>query len=97
MIQSFGKQGTADIYSGLATRQARRTLPVVLHEVARRKLDWLDNAASLEDLRVPPGNHLEPLRGDRAGYWSVRINRQYRIVFRWTAGNASDVEIVDYH
>ncbi len=61
------------------------------------KLQMLNAAAAIEDLRVPPENRLEPLRGDRAGYWSIRINDQYRLVFRFTGSDAEDVEVVDYH
>ena len=64
---------------------------------ALRKLKQLDLARRIEDMRVPPGNRLEPLSGDRAGYWSVRINDQFRLCFRWTGADAEDVEIVDYH
>jgi proteic killer suppression protein len=64
---------------------------------ALRKLKQLDLARRIEDMRVPPGNRLEPLSGDRAGYWSVRINDQFRLCFRWTGTDAEDVEIVDYH
>lgn len=64
---------------------------------ALRKLTLLDLARRIEDLRVPPGNRLEPLKGDRAGYWSIRINDQFRLCFRWTGTDAEDVEIVDYH
>jgi proteic killer suppression protein len=65
--------------------------------VARRKLRQLQIAGRLEDLRVPPGNRLEALKGDRAGQYSVRVNDQFRVCFRWTAAGAADVEIVDYH
>jgi toxin HigB-1 len=65
--------------------------------VARRKLRQLEIAARLDDLRVPPGNRLEALKGDRAGQYSIRINDQFRVCFRWTAAGAEDVEIVDYH
>ncbi|MBV8706004.1 MAG: type II toxin-antitoxin system RelE/ParE family toxin, partial [Acidobacteriaceae bacterium] len=65
--------------------------------IAKRKLDYLDNAADLNDLRVPPGNHLEALKGDRAGQHSIRVNDQYRICFRWTDEGVYDVEITDYH
>ena len=64
---------------------------------ALRKLKQLDLARCIDDLRVPPDNRLEPLRGDRAGYWSIRINDQFRLCFRWTGADAEDVEIVDYH
>jgi proteic killer suppression protein len=70
---------------------------VQIEAVARRKLRQLQIAESLDDLRVPPGNRLEALRGDRAGQYSVRINDRYRVCFRWTAAGAEDVQIVDYH
>jgi proteic killer suppression protein len=65
--------------------------------VARRKLQQLEIAGDLQDLRIPPGNHLEKLSGDREGFWSIRINDQYRICFRWTAAGPADVQITDYH
>jgi len=80
----------------LAGRRSRR-LPQDMQQVARRKLVQPDAAASLSFLRVPPGNRLELLSGDRAGQYSLRINDQWRICFRWEEGNAHDVEIVDYH
>jgi proteic killer suppression protein len=70
---------------------------VNLEAVARRKLEQLNQAGQLDDLRVPPGNRLEALKGDRAGQYSIRINDQFRVCFRWTGTNAEDVEIVDYH
>ena len=70
---------------------------VNIESVARRKLRHLELAARLDDLRVPPGNRLEALKGDRAGQHSIRVNDQWRVCFRWTAGGAEDVEIVDYH
>ena len=93
MIQSFADKATAAIFSGLEVRR----LPREVQAVARRKLKLLDAAGSLESLRVPPGNRLEALRGDRKGQWSIRINDQWRICFRWKQGDAFDVEIVDYH
>jgi proteic killer suppression protein len=69
----------------------------VIHRVALRKLVQLDAATALDDLRVPPGNRLEKLTGDRAGHHSIRINDQWRVCFRWHQGDAYDVEIVDYH
>jgi len=68
-----------------------------IQRVALRKLLMLDAATRLEDLKVPPNNRLEPLKGDRRGFHSIRINLQYRVCFRWVTGNAEDVEIVDYH
>ena len=93
MIQSFADKLTAAVFSGLEVRRLPREVQVV----ARRKLKLIDAAGSLEGLRVPPGNRLEALRGDRKGQWSIRINDQWRICFRWTQGDAFDVEIVDYH
>jgi proteic killer suppression protein len=74
-----------------------RRLPSSLHRAMLRKLVMLDAAEQLEDLRVPPGNRLEKLRGDRAGQHSIRVNDQWRVCFRWRDGHAHDVEIVDYH
>ncbi len=97
MIQSFRNQGTADLYHGIDSAQARRTCPRKLWKVAYRKLDLLDAASSLEDLRAPPGNRLEALVGNRRGQHSIRLNEQYRICFVWTINGPKDVEIVDYH
>jgi proteic killer suppression protein len=81
----------------LFTRQPVRKLGANVQRAALRKLRLLDAAVSLEDLRVPPGNRLEKLKGDRAGRYSIRINEQWRICFAWAAGDAHEVEIVDYH
>ena len=97
MILSFADEGTAAVFHGLDTRQARRTCPVQLWPIAARKLDQLDSAASLADLRIPPGNRLEALAADRKGQHSIRINARYRICFDWSAGGPRQVEIVDYH
>jgi proteic killer suppression protein len=78
-------------------RQQSPAFPPSIQAVARRKLEELDAVRSLDALRVPPGNRLEALRGNRAGQWSIRINNQWRICFRWEGGDAYDVEIVDYH
>jgi len=78
-------------------RERSRRLPATLQRAALRKLLILDAASALDDLRVPPGNRLELLRGDRTGQHSIRINDQWRICFRWRDGNAHDVQIVDYH
>lgn len=93
MIQSWGNKEAREIF----VTARSRSLPATLWHVADRKLRLVDRAANLDDLRVPPGNHLEALKGDRAGFHSIRINRQYRIVFRWENGNAHQVAIVDYH
>jgi toxin HigB-1 len=81
----------------LFDRRPVRRLGADVHRIALRKLRQLDAALILDDLRVPPGNRLERLRGDRAGEWSIRINDQWRICFRWVGGDAHDVQIVDYH
>jgi len=92
MIVSFKDGDTEKLAGG---RRVQRF--VNIEAVARRKLRQLEIAGRLDDLRVPPGNRLEPLRGDRAGRHSIPINDQYRVCFRWTAAGAEDVEIVDYH
>ena len=97
MIRSFASRGTEDVFNGIDSRAARRTCPAALWKVARRKLDQLDATVSLNALRVPPGNQLEPLKKDRRGQHSIRINDQWRICFSWTADGPTTVEIVDYH
>ncbi len=97
MIGSFKDGGTEDIFDGRSTKKARKACPQDLWRVARRKLDQMNQAADLDDLRVPPGNRLEPLTGDREGQHSIRINDQYRVCFVWAGDRAEEVEIVDYH
>jgi toxin HigB-1 len=92
MIRSFRDKDTATLAGGKRVRRF-----AAFESVARRKLRQLEIAGSLDDLRVPPGNRLEALKGSRAGQHSIRINDQYRVCFRWTDGGAEDVEIVDYH
>lgn len=96
MIRSFSDQGTEDLYHGIRSRDARR-IATDIHRTALRKLDMINAAHSVEDLRSPPGNRLEALRGDLKGYFSIRINDQWRIVFQWNDGAADNVEIMDYH
>jgi proteic killer suppression protein len=96
MIASFGDAATEDFFHGRDTKRAR-SIPQDIVGVAHRKLDYVDAATSLEDLKVPPGNRLELLKGDRAGRYSIRINQQWRVVFRWENGAAHEVSIVDYH
>lgn len=96
MIESFGNRLAEDLFYDKSSRDVRR-FAVELRRVARRRLLYLHDAGELGDLRVPPGNRLEPLRGKLAGYHSIRINDQWRIVFHWKSGNAEDVQIVDYH
>jgi len=97
MIRSFKNAATEDIFNGVRSKAARRICPQRLWKIAGRKLDQLDAAEALDDLRVPPGNRLEALKGDREGRYSIRINDQYRICFLWTEGGPEEVEIVDYH
>ena len=97
MIISFRDQGTEDIFQGKSTKQARKKCPQTLIKKAVRKLDMIDSASTLNDLRVPPGNQLEKLQGNRTERYSIRINDQYRICFRWLGEDAEDVEIIDYH
>ncbi len=97
MIQNFFNQGSEDIYNGINSRAARKILPSELKQIALRKLYFLDHAINLTDLRVPPGNKLERLHGNREGQHSIRINEQYRICFIWTQQGPKQVEIVDYH
>jgi proteic killer suppression protein len=92
MIQSFKDAATKELFeTGLSRRWAS------IEAVAIRRLDQIENAVSLGDLRLPPGNRLETLRGDRAGQYSIRVNKQYRICFVWKADGAHEVEIADYH
>jgi proteic killer suppression protein len=93
MIRSFRDRDT----ERLAGRERVKKWSPELQKVALRKLRMLDAAAEVADLRIPPGNRLERLKGDRAGQYSIRINDQWRICFRWSSGDAHDVEIVDYH
>ncbi|TSE27370.1 Toxin HigB-1 [Tepidimonas sediminis] len=93
MIASFRDEAAEAVWQGRFTRK----LPNQIQTVARRKLRMLDAAQCLDDLRIPPNNRLEALRGDRAGQHSIRINDQWRICFVWDGRNAQDVEIVDYH
>lgn len=97
MICAFADAATEDVFHGISSRRARAACPAALWPVARRKLDQLNRVRHLAELRIPPGNRLERLRGDRAGRHSLRINDQYRIYFRWEDGHADDVEVTDYH
>lgn len=97
MIASFHSRGDEDIFNGRQTRAPGKTLPANVHSIARRKLDQMNAAPSLGSLAVPPGNELEPLHGDRLGQYSIRINKKYRICFRWTPTGPAEVEITDYH
>ena len=96
MIRNIIGKATQDVYDGTDSRYAR-TVPRTLHGKARRLLDQINAASRVDLLGTPPGNHLEKLRGQLAGYWSVRINDQWRIIFKWQEKDAIDVEITDYH
>ncbi len=97
MIVSFKNQATEDIFNGKNTKIARKLCPQSLWRVATRKLDQLDSVLKIEELKVPPGNCLESLSGNRKGEFSIRINQQYRICFKWSESGPSEVEITDYH
>ena len=97
MIRSFASRATEDIFNGKSSPAARRALPRQLVRAALRKLEQLDSVERLEDLRIPPGNRLEALKGERKGQHSIRINEQYRVCFIWTDSGPDEVEVVDYH
>lgn len=97
MIKNFRNKATEDIFNGKVTKAAMKGCPKQLWRIASRKLDQLDSVLKLEELRVPPGNRLEALSGDRKGQCSIRIYDQYRICFVWAENGPMDVEITDYH
>ena len=97
MIQSFDDPGTKDIFQTKNTKASRKTLSAALHAAAKRKLDQIDFADAVKNLKIPPGNRLEALSGDLNGYYSIRINVQWRIVFKWTDSGPEKVRICDYH
>lgn len=96
MIISFGNEATADLYHGRRTGRVRH-FPQDVTKRALHKLDVLNGAQELIDLRSPPSNHLEALKGDLVGHYSIRVNDQWRIVFRWEDNNAHNVRLIDYH
>jgi toxin HigB-1 len=93
MIKSFGSRETEKVWNG----QSVKKLPMEAQKTGRRKLRMLHNSIDIADLRIPPANRLEKLAGNWKGYYSVRINKQWRVVFKWKSGNAYEVEILDYH
>lgn len=93
MIKSFGDKETEKVWSGTRSKK----LPNEIQEIARRKLRMLNNSVDVADLRIPPSNRLEKLSGNLKAFHSIRINKQWRIVFKWNNGNASEVQIIDYH
>ncbi len=97
MIKNFKDRATEDIFNGIDSKVARKACPKNLWRIAARKLDQLDSVSSMDELLVPPGNRLEALSGNRKGQFSIRINDQFRICFKWTETGPVDVEITDYH
>jgi proteic killer suppression protein len=97
VIRSFSDAATEDLFNGFDSRRARAACPAGLWAVVRRKLTQINRVRDLRELAVPPGNRLERLRGSRRGQYSIRVNQQYRICFRWEDGYADEVEVTDYH
>jgi proteic killer suppression protein len=93
MIQSFKSKETEKIWEGIRSTK----LPNEIQQIARRKLRMLNNSVSVADFRIPPSNRLEKLSGDLKDYYSIRINDQWRIIFKWKEGHSFEVEIIDYH
>jgi len=96
VIPNSADKTAEDIFHGRDSRAAR-SIPRVIWKVAARKLDMLNAAYELRDLRTPPANRLEALKGRMTGYYSIRVNEQFRVIFQWADGNARDVQIIDYH
>ena len=97
MIKTFKSAATEDIFNGIASQAARRCCPQSIWAVARRKLDQINRVREIKELKVPPGNRFERLKGNRENQYSIRINQQYRICFIWEKGHAYEIEITDYH
>lgn len=93
MIISFGNSDTQKVWNGIRVKK----LPIEIQNIGRRKLRMINNSNDMTDLKVPPANRLEKLSGNLKNYYSIRINDQWRIVFKWNSGNATEVEIIDYH
>jgi proteic killer suppression protein len=93
MIKSFGSKETAKVWNGIRSHK----LPLECQKIGRRKLRMINSSIEINDLRVPPANRLEKLSGNLSKFHSIRINKQWRIIFKWDNGNAHDVEIIDYH
>ena len=93
MIKTFGSKETEKIWEGVQSKK----LPIEIQNIARRKLRMIYNSLNINDLRIPPANHLEMLSGNLSEFYSIRINRQWRIIFKWEHENAFEVEIIDYH
>lgn len=97
MIIGFKNKGTEDIFNGVASKAARKLCPQSLWNITFRKLELIDSVVQLSELKIPPGNRLESLVGNRKGQHSIRINDQYRICFKWTEFGPNEVEVTDYH
>jgi len=93
MILSFGSKETEQVWKGIRAKK----LPIAIQNIGRRKLRMINNSQDIADLRIPPSNRLEKLSGNLKDFYSIRINKQWRIIFIWNKGNASEVEIIDYH
>ena len=93
MIVSFSSKSTQQIWKGIRVKK----IPLEVQQLGRRKLRMINNSVDLTDLRIPPSNHLKKLSGDRKAFYSIRINKQWRIIFQWHQGNAKKVAIIDYH
>ena len=93
MIKTFGDKETEKVWNGIYSKK----LPSEIQPIARRKLRMINNAQDINDLRVPPGNRLEKLKGDLSDFYSIRINNQWRIIFKWVGSDAYEVQIIDYH
>jgi len=97
MIVRFKDKGTEDLFNGVASKAARKLYPASLWRIASRKLELLDSVVRPDELKIPPGNRLEALSGDRRGQHSIWVNNQYRICFKWTDAGPDHVELTDYH
>jgi len=93
MIVTFGDKETEKVWNGIVSKK----FPREIQEIARRKLRMINNSFDIMDLRIPPSNRLEKLKGDFKEFYSIRVNAQWRIVFKWDNGNANEIEIIDYH
>lgn len=96
MIRNFKSKTAQDIYDGVISRHSKR-VPIELHDKVRRLFDQVNAAPNVETLRVPPGNNLEKLKGDLKSYWSIRVNKQWRVIFIWEKSEALNVDVIDYH
>lgn len=97
VIRSFADAASEDLFNGIDSRRARAACPIMLWQIVRRKLTQINRVRDLRELAVPPGKRLERLKGNRRGQYSIRINEQYRVCFRWEGSYADEVEVTDYH